>query len=235
MKNGLNYQFAQFERLRDEGKITVETLGETGRRYKATYETTPASTITAHSAFNDENKKSVWYSSRFYRTNVYIDGVVRLRDLHLFSEKFPDPFEDTVCEANEATYETLPVADGNRHSGNGTVAGIYLIGEDGHDVTAEDFNFTDAGNGCALLELDGTTITLRENSIRIERTSPFRLENRIGKKNDHVPTVISAGESEIVLEYSGIKYKITLRSGRFENAVTACSCGNVIEAEFGII
>lgn len=108
MKNGLNYQFAQFERLRDEGKITVETLGETGRRYKATYETTPASTITAHSAFNDENKKSIWYSSRFYRTNVYMDGIVRLRDLHLFSEKFPDPFEDTVCEANEATYETLP-------------------------------------------------------------------------------------------------------------------------------
>ena len=86
-----------------------------------------------------------------------------------------------------------------------------------------------------MLEFDGTTITLRENSIRIERTSPFRLENRIGKKNDHVPTVISAGESEIVLEYSGIKYKITLRSGRFENTVTTCSCGNVIEAEFGII
>lgn len=235
MKNGLNYQFARFERLRDEGKITVETLGETGRRYKATYETTPASTITAHSAFNDENKKSIWYSSRFYRTNVYMDGIVRLRDLHLFSEKFPDPFEDTVCEANEATYETLPVADGNRHSGNGTVAGIYLIGEDGQDVTAEDFNFTDAGNGCTVLEFDGTTITLRENSIRIERASPFRLENRIGKKNDHVPTVISAGESEIVLEYSGIKYKITLRSGKFENTVTACSCGNVIEAEFGII
>ena len=30
MKNGLNYQFARFERLRDEGKITVEPLGETG-------------------------------------------------------------------------------------------------------------------------------------------------------------------------------------------------------------
>ncbi len=123
----------------------METLGETGRQYKATYETTPASTITAHSAFNDENKKSIWYSSRFYRTNVYMDGIVRLRDLHLFSEKFPDPFENTICEANEATYETLPIADGNRHSGNGTVAGIYLIGEDGQDVTAEDFNFTDAG------------------------------------------------------------------------------------------
>ncbi|MBQ5355592.1 MAG: hypothetical protein IIU08_06960 [Clostridia bacterium] len=37
MKNGIEYQFALFEKLAAEGKITVEPIGETGRRFKETW------------------------------------------------------------------------------------------------------------------------------------------------------------------------------------------------------
>ena len=56
MKEGLTYQFELFAKLQEEGKIVVEPLGSTGRWYKQTYELTPASAITAHSAFDDEEK-----------------------------------------------------------------------------------------------------------------------------------------------------------------------------------
>ena len=45
MKDGLTYQFEQLEKLQNEGKITVEPLGETGRWYQKTYSETPASAI----------------------------------------------------------------------------------------------------------------------------------------------------------------------------------------------
>ena len=102
MEKGLRYQFARFAQLQSEGKLRVEPLGETGRWYKRTYPLTPASAISAHSAFDDGGKSSLWYCSRYYRANVYGDEKgLRIRDLHIFREDFPDPFEDTVCTRNE--------------------------------------------------------------------------------------------------------------------------------------
>ena len=90
MEKGLRYQFARFAQLQKEGKLTVEPLGDTGRWYKQTYAVTPASAISAHSACDDDGKTSVWYCSRYYRVNLYGDETgLRIRDLHIFSEKYP--------------------------------------------------------------------------------------------------------------------------------------------------
>ena len=120
----LTYQFAAFAKLQREGKITVETMGESGRWYQKMYETTPASAVTAHSAYDDETKNTVWYSSKYYRVNLFGDqDSMKIRDLHIFSENYPNPFEDTVCTENFAVYDTLPFIDGNRQSGDGILAG----------------------------------------------------------------------------------------------------------------
>ncbi len=217
MKDGLEYQFACFAKLQQEGKLTVEPLGDTGRWYKQMYPVTPASAITAHSAYDDPEKKSVWYCSRYYRINLYADrNGLRIRDLHIFREDQPDPYEDTVCTRNEAVYESLPVVDGNIHSGNGIIAGAYPAWQNGKPVPVEDFRFIQTRPDSAVVDFGVIRFTLTEQSISITADRDFVLENRIGKTDRHFPALVSCDDKELHLRYSGMEYRIRLAAGQFE-------------------
>ncbi len=233
MEKGLTYQFELFAKLQSEGKVTVEPLGDTGRWYKETYKSTPASAITAHCAFDDDNKNSVWYCSKYYRVNFYQEGnTMRIRDLHIFNETYPDPFEDKVCVTNDATYETLPAVDGNRYSGNGILAGMYVLDKaSGKPVTCGKMTFSDLGDGCAKLAYGGISVVLCENSIKFEAKLPIILENRIGNYTEHIPIVLSQSIDKLQLEYNGTEYGIELKSGSFTDALHIASDDNgIVEA-----
>ena len=234
MRAGLTDQFAKFAALQKEGKLVVEPLGDTGRWYKETYGTTPASAITAHGAWDDPALDSVWFSDKFYRANLYGDKKsVRVRDLHIFDEGMPDPFEETVCTANEAVYETLPAVDGNRYSGNGVVAGLYPVDETtGEPFAYDKMEFTDLGEGKARVNFGSIVFGMRDNLLLCTADRPFRLENRIGKDGGHLPTVVSLTEKELTLSYSGRTYRITLEKGTFRDAKTLLSENNIVSARF---
>ena len=224
MEKGLRYQFARFAQLQAEGRLRVEPLGETGRWYKQTYPLTPASAISAHSAYDDGGKSSLWYCSRYYRTNLYADDKgLRIRDLHLFREDFPDPFEENVCTRNEAVYETLPVIDGNLMSGNGTVAGIYLCGSDGAPIMSEGYRFSEPEAGAALADHRNIRILLKEREIRILSDKEFSVDIRIGKRDRHFPTLLSRTDREAVLSYGGMEYAVRLEKGVFREDGKVCS------------
>ncbi len=232
MKEGLEYQFPLFEKLQLEGKIQVEPLGDTGRRYKETYKTTPASTISVHTAYDDENKNSVWYSSKYYRINLYGDGgKMRIRDLHVFSEKFIDPYEDDVCTINEAFYESLPVTDGNRQSGNGILAGMFLLDKNGKEIGKHtEMKFTEAGDGIAEIRYGEVVFTLSEKTVKVAYKEPFVIENRQGKDRGHTAKVLSCEDKLLILSYKGAEYEIKLLKGTFENNLMR-SENNEIEFE----
>ncbi|MBE6658384.1 MAG: hypothetical protein E7604_08060 [Ruminococcaceae bacterium] len=231
MRDGLTYQFAQFEKLQSEGKIEVEPLGDTGRWFKQTYTETPASAITAHNAFDDDDKTSVWYSNQYLRINVYAEGdVVRIRDLHVFSERHPDPFENTVCESNEAVYETLPIIDGNRHTGHGILAGGYFLDADGMEIACETMQFEDLGGGSMRLTYAPITVTVHDSIIRIEGPQNFAISLRRGSA-DHLPIVTSQTGDCIALSYNGTAYRVQLHTGRIASDTHIDSTDGIIEAE----
>ena len=233
MERGLVYQFALFAQLQQEGALVVETLGETGRWFKETYATTPASAITAHSAYDDEDKSSVWYCSKHYRTNLYNDqGKLRIRDLHIFKEDYPDPFEDKVCPNNEATYDALPLVDGNIYSGNQVIAGAYLVDANGTPFAANDFRFTQTGENSALVDYGAIRFTLMENGMKITADKDFVLDTRIGKTDHHFPTLVSCNSATLRLHYNGMDYGIELAAGRFDGATKICSENGIIELQF---
>lgn len=229
MGKGLTYQFEQLARLQSEGKLTVEPLGETGRWFKKTYAMTPASAITAHGAYDDEKRSSVWYCSRFYRTNLYVDhGVLRIRDLHVFDEKMPDPYEDKACTSNAAFYETLPLADGNRYSGGGVLGGVYVHGA----KAGEALSFSDLGEGEAEVVCGDVTVRLSENAITVKADGAFRLENRISQKAERTPVVKEMSEKTLWLSDQGRDYAVCLTSGRFLSATEIEAENGEIRAEF---
>ena len=232
MKDGLSFQFALFEALQAQGKLTVEPLGNSGRRYKATYATTPPSAITAHTAYDDPEKSSVWYSSKYYRINLYTDhGAFRIRDLHLFAPDFPDPFETAVCNGNEATYETLPVIDGNRHSGNGVLAGGYIADTDGNALILSKMQFTDLGGGKARITYGDLALELWEDRVILTYPQEFTLTRRIGKE-DHLPTAEAWEERRLSLSYQGTPYRIRASVGRFLSPTVLTSENGTIELRF---
>ena len=231
MKNGLEYQFALFERLQAEGKITVEPLGETGRWFKSTWNETPPSAITAHTAYDDEERNSVWYSTKRYRINLFSDhGDFRVRDLHVFSENLPDPFEEKVCEANEAVYETLPVVEGNRHSGAGVLAGLRIL-RDGEPLKAGKMTFRDNGDGTATVGYGSFSFLLREDGFDVGSDGDLTLEYRFGAESAGMPAVTRCDERERGLRYAGVGYGLRLTNGQFLSPTAARSENGKLSAE----
>lgn len=231
MKGGIEYQFELFGKLAKEGKIDVERVGDTGRWFKKTWDTTPASAITAHTAYDDDDKNSVWYSTKNYRINLFSDhGDFRIRDIHVFNENVRDPFEETVCLSNEAAYETLPVVDGNRHSGKGVLAGVRVM-RNGSPVKAEKMTFTDKGDGTALIDYGTFSVLLRENGFTFTSDGDFELKYFYGIDNDHMEEIVDVSEDRILMGFEGATYGLKLESGAFTSACSARSEGGKLSCD----
>jgi hypothetical protein len=233
MQAGLEYQFPLFSRLQKEGHIVCETLGESGKWYKKTYQTTPPSAITAHSAYDDEENNSVWYCTKYYRINLFGDhGSLRIRDLHILSDLFADPYENEVATGNVGIYESFPFIDGSRYSGKGVLAGGYICYSDGSTPSFERMSFTDNGGGAAEVKYGDISFELFENRLRIVSSKPFTLENRIGIDGNHLFDISGFDEKCLFLSYKGHAYEVRLTIGRFENASKIHSEKNLVEITF---
>ena len=218
IKDGLNDQFAKFKALSDAGNLTIETLGETGRWYKESYPLTPASTITAHSAYDDPNKKSAWYCSKRYRINLYSDeNGLRIRDLQLFDEQYADPYEETVCTGNDAAYYALPVIDGNLYSGNGIYAGVYPL-VNGEKMFAGEMHFTKIDDDTAEISFTNGENTvnflLTETSVKVKCNAAFELKIAIGK-TEMLPQLTKNDGKHIDFLSRGKDYSLCLEKGEF--------------------
>ena len=175
---GLKYQYPLIARLRDEGKIRVATLGETGRWFKSKFPLTPASCIAALEDWQGTGRQSIWYMTRFGRVNFdrSAEGILHIRDWQMNSEHYAEPFLTDVCRSTCCRYDALPVCDGTRWESRlkmvadgAVLKGKWAVPEDcGKNilrVTTED--------GKLQLTLDGNTIHFRHAfqsfSLRLER------------------------------------------------------------------
>lgn len=112
MEEGLKMQFPLFESLRDEGKIRIETLENSGKWFKDRFTMTPATAITTLMDIRKEGNKTVWFNSRFYRASLLWekDGFC-FRDIHMFDENLRSDYLTTPGTGNQFFYYTLPVID----------------------------------------------------------------------------------------------------------------------------
>lgn len=221
MEKGLRDQLAKFEGLQRQGRLTVETLGETGRWYKQAFPETPAAAITAHDDWKHTGRKSVWYCCKNYRINLYAEaGKFWIRDLYLFREDYRERYFDRLCDSDKLTFDNLPVADGNRFSGNGVRGGLYPVldgYEDGLPYTDMRYEETDAG---ALLTFSGTPcgtvrFHLTEAGVRIETrpASTLRLVFRFAPGAAGLPARKRLDGKEIQFTYEGYKTIVKLADG----------------------
>jgi len=125
MAKGLEIQLPLIARLRNEKKVTVETLAQSGKWFRENYKITPATSVTVNKDLKGSNRKTVWFNSRFYRINLlWEDGTLRFRDIHLFNENLPSPYLTQKATSNACAFYTLPFVDGYIWSTPQKMAGL---------------------------------------------------------------------------------------------------------------
>lgn len=227
MSKGFEIQMPLIARLRDEKKLRVETLAASGKWFKEQYKVTPTTSVTVNEDIKGSNLKTVWFNSRFYRINLlWENGNLRIRDIHLFNEKFPSVYETQKAESNECSFFTLPFVDGYIWSNSSVLAGLrFKAIIDGKEALLEgaDPVITDAVAGklhisWPLKSFDGSLVMdMDEKQIKIKlvgtRSTDWFLDLTTSGNTQLPFKKINPGR--IDCEFEGMNYWITTPQGLF--------------------
>ncbi|MCE5258354.1 MAG: hypothetical protein LLG44_04745 [Chloroflexi bacterium] len=222
MRAGLTDQLALAADWAAQGKLRVETLGDSGRWYHERYANTPASAITALEDWRGQGRASVWYGSRYYRINWFWEnGRCWIRDIHLFDEHYPERYLNGVCPAKDCTYDTLPVVDGLLW---GARLEFIHSSADGATVSL-------IGGQPEVTEQDANTLVIRwplnASGEVVCICLPERIKIKCSAHNWGMQLVWQAGKAQelrtvqersITFEHAGYGYRIICAQGRFVRA-----------------
>ena len=226
---GLPYQLRKIAALQKEGKVAVETLAETARRFAKDHPANCPQTQVALSDWSGLGRKSVWYNSRFYRGNLMLDkGRLSVRDIHVMKDDFREPFFDTVCDGWKAEYFTPPFVDkwldrgdsekGGTEQGDMAFAGTF----DALGVETPD----DRTLVVTAVRDDGAVVkaSFFEDRLQIDGASLFWEPNAARRKE------VSFADGAFALEFRGYRYGVGV-----SGVVTPDKTGYRIEPSGGAI
>ncbi len=148
MAKGFEIQMPMIAELLKEGKVTVQTLAESGQWFKERYKVTPPTSVTVLKDHSEKNQKTVWFNSRYYRANLlWEQDTMRFRDIHLFDESVASDYLDKKGTSSQCLYETLPFVDGFRWSTLETIAGLRVMTNDDVEVKGGTPTIDDSTDG----------------------------------------------------------------------------------------
>jgi len=182
MSKGFEIQMPLIAKLRDEGKVRAETMEQSGLWFKKQYKVTPATSFAVSKDLEGSDLKTIWFNSRFYRINIlWEQGHLRIRDLHLFNENFPDVYTTKVATSNECTFFTLPLVEGYLWSKKDQIAGLRLKALiDGKEVLLKGTDPVFTNNGVNAVHISWPLSTVK-GTLEIdlnERTAGIRLVSK---------------------------------------------------------
>lgn len=227
MKKGLELQIPLLARLRDENKIRVETLAQSGEWFRKNYKVTPATSVTINHDLPPGNLKTVWFNSRHYRVNIlWENNTLRIRDIHIFNEKIPSVYEKEPTTSNECKFLTLPFVDGFLWSDAQQLAGLRLKARvDGKEepLTGGDPAITSSRKGTLhivwpLKSIEGTLIMeLNEREIKMALKSDQKVDwflDLTTAENKKLPFT-KFSRRKMDCQFEGFHYTVKAVNGTF--------------------
>ena len=128
MEKGLNIQIPLLANRFRKGEIRVETLTRSGEWFRENFPVTPPTAVTALTDYREKDRKTVWYNSRYYRTNLLWEGgALCIRDIHMFDQRMESDYYRKAGTTNQCVYTTLPVVDGCMWSTREKLAGLRVM------------------------------------------------------------------------------------------------------------
>ncbi len=249
MQKGFEIQLPLIAKLRDENKVKVETLAESGKWFKENYETTPPTSVSFSDDLPGSNQKTVWFNSRFYRANLLWDnGVLRFRDIHLFDENMTSLYRNEKGTSNQCLYFTLPFVDGYFWSDNEKLSGLRfkaMVDEREVELKGDNLSSTRVAND--VLEVDwklnnkhGTfNISFDENNLIIyfqgDKNLNWFLDLDVSS-NAELPFT-SILSKKVTARFKDTEYSVTAVQGKFikyENVFRLNPDNNAIIFNFSV-
>lgn len=188
IRPGFEMQMRKIAELKSMDKLQIYTLGQTGKWFSQHNKLTPPTAMSAMSDYTSRNAKTLWYNSRYYRTNLFWEGGrFRFRDIQLYNEDNRSLYLTTPGTSNECHYYALPLVDGCLWSSAANVAGLRILAHDaatgGYSEIKSLGQTIQTKNLTTIVHLNAEggrqyTITLREKSFVVESNdnSDFSLE-----------------------------------------------------------
>ena len=184
----------------------METLTRSGEWFRENFPVTPPTAVTALTDYREKDRKTVWYNSRYYRTNLLWEGgALCIRDIHMFDQRMESDYYRKAGTTNQCVYTTLPVVDGCMWSTREQLAGLRVVRRNADGSLAQAHGGTPAvtekSKGKLLVEWpmdDGRKLTIllseegMECSVAVhgvrgkaDRRSPKRVRLRIRLYEGH--------------------------------------------------
>jgi len=229
MKTGLTFQAEFLANKVRSGQIKVETLAQSGKWFKNNFPVTPPTSVVALTDWRNQNRKTVWYDSRFYRLNLlWQDGLFYIRDIHCFDESIVSSTHSTPLTKTALAYETLPVMDTaiwsqesqvsvgmwpvlilpNGNTASMVPSGVPIVSE----LNSKDLSIKQNlnGGGFILIICSETGITC---SAKDARGSPLKWAwNLVGGRGQSL-VLQNVTSNSIAYTFSGANYEIHTLSG----------------------
>jgi len=227
MGDGLTDQLALLAELRKAGKVRVETLGDSGRWFAREHPLTPATAVVALSDWKGEGRKAIWYDSRFYRASLVWKGDgMRIRDLHLFDERYPERYLTERVATNACRYDTLPLLDGFSWSTADSLAGIRPVSAEGEPLAGgvpivEARGETDLSITWPLLEGGALELRLEPRTVTIVGTGdcPDGWALELSWSPERAADVVKVAADAVHYRHNGFDYALRSAAGRFTGGV----------------
>jgi len=231
IKEAFEMQIPIMDSLAKAGRIQIETLSESGRWFKKNFPVTPATAVTTMEDHRNEGNKTVWYNSRFYRTNLFWhNNSFRFRDIHLFDERFASPYLKKALTSTQCVYTTLPVVDGYLWSKPDTLAGLRImkmVNGKSVEVLCSNPAVTDKDKNVLQVDFTGDSgekfrILFYEDRFEVaclgaDKNYKWALELKTAPGIDLPFT--SVGKQQIKATLNGFAYGISSKVGSFEKGV----------------
>lgn len=125
---GYCMQIEKLVKLRDEGVVTLEKLGDTGLWYQKNFPRSAATAQVALKDWREEGIKSIWYNCCNYRCGLYWEnGELVFRDVTKFDDRYRERYLEKPCEGWIATYDNLPIVDSRLWSDHDKVCKLRFV------------------------------------------------------------------------------------------------------------
>lgn len=195
MQRAFPMQMDKLAKKSNEGSLLVETLGATGRRFKRSFQSTPtqAQVMLQDPLGRHPSQRTIWYQSKFLRANLhFVDNQFYLRDLHVYDDRFPQPYLTQPVRQHGIEQRLLAVLDGYHWSDDEVQAGragiravgrFVLIGSNGSETP---------------LSMAGEP-TVSEADSTLRTTVPLSYDGHTGGK-----LIVEFREREIAFRLAGL-------------------------------
>jgi hypothetical protein len=225
MAAGLTDQVALLARMRRDGQVRVETLGQSASWFRRMFPVTPATAVVAMDDWKGQGRQSAWYDSRFYRVNLFWSGgAFGLRDIHKFDDRYAERYLAAACTSPASTYDTLPLVDGFLSSGPGATGLRLLSQSTGAAIPAGgEIRTAEQGENLAvkwaLQGGDEITVLCRPEAIELNAAEGWMLE--LAWKPQAVAPYLAVDGRRLLCRHEGFDYAVSCPRGRISLDIAA--------------